>query len=202
MQNEGLIQPVFPKEKTQNIFDISNTEQYFICVNCWSGSFAVCLVSTIGNGAYIELVKAYWFDKPQSDKVFHRIEKLLRKNPKARILINSSGYADLVIHALKLNNIKFDFVHWNGACFVKKNKEKYTNKKSQAYHHLSEAIGDGRFKISTSKHKDIIVDQLSKVGHEITQDKKYRITPHTADSASFVDNISYIFLEGVMGCGK
>lgn len=197
-QNKTLL---FPAEIVNKPFEHAD-KKYFICVNCWLGSFAVCLMASSDKGKYTELVKSYWFEKPQAKEVVRRIEKLLSKKTEAKILINSTSWADIIVHALARKNIKVGYIHWNGQCFGQKNREKYSSRKSQAYFHLSEAFAENHFKISTIKHKDIIVDQLSKVGHEITRDKKHRITPHTADSASFVDNIAYLFLEGVMSCGK
>jgi hypothetical protein len=199
-------QPLFPKDQGEKLYSAIDYRRHFIAVNFSLGYVIVSLlaVSNSENNphTYNEIKKVYWFEAAKVNEVVYRIEKLLKKRPEARVLINTGGHAESCIQCLKEKNINFICIDWDGECFTQSSRKLYVNKRSQAYIDFAKATLQNRFKIRTKEHKAMIQAEIEKIQYVVKGDGRYKVLRDDSVDQCFIDTFAFAFLEGIHARAK
>jgi len=196
-------QPLFPKDQSENIYSAIDYRRYFIAVKFRLG-YAIVSLLAVNNSensphTHNELKKVYWLEAAKVDEVVSHIEKLLKKRPEARVLINTGGHADNCIQCLTGKNISFIRIDWSGECFTQDYRKLYADRRSQAYIELAKATMQNRFKIRTKDHKAMIQAEIEKIQYVVTSDKRYKVLRDDSVDQCFTDTFAFVFLQGIHG---
>lgn len=199
-------QPLFQKDQGEKLYSAIDYRRHFIAVNFSLGYAIVSLVAVSNSennpNTYNELKKVYWLEAAKVNEVVYRIEKLLKKRPEAKVLINTGGHAESCIQCLTEKNIDFHRVCWGGECFTQSSRKLYVNRRSQAYIDFAKATLQNRFKIRTNEHKAMIQAEIEKIQYVVTSDKRYKVLRDDSVDQCFIDTLAFVFLEGIHGRAK
>jgi len=123
--------------------------------------------------------------------------------PNATYVIDSGGLGVSVAQDLEDKGANVHRVNWGSPCFRKNNNARYNNLRAQAMHQAARAAKEGRLSVLTSKFKNVLIAQSSRIPKAFTEKGRLKIPQKGAKeweglaSPDLWDAICFAFLENV-----
>ena len=117
--------------------------------------------------------------------------------------VDAGGIGGSTCQDLEDMGIPVQRIHWGNPCFRTENRLRYLNLRAQAMHGAARAAKSGRLVVLTSKYRQAIIDQSSRIPKDWTGKSQIRV-PEKGSTAwegmkspDLWDAICFAFLEGM-----
>jgi hypothetical protein len=118
-------------------------------------------------------------------------------------VVDSGGLGINTCQDLEDMNKVVHRVIWGNPCFKNVNKDRYLNLRAQASHQAARAAKEGRLSVLTTDHRNMMLDQSSRIPKAFTDKGRIRVPPKGSPewdgmgSPDLWDAVCFAFLEDV-----
>jgi len=131
-------------------------------------------------------------------------------------VIDSGGLGINVCQDLEDMNKVVHRVIWGNPCFKNVNKDRYLNLRAQASHQAARAAKEGRLSVLTTDHRNVMLDQSSRIPKTFTDKGRIRVPPKGSSEwdgmgspdlwdavcFAFLEDVNYIVADGNSGANR